>query len=266
MSTRRSAPDVPLRREPPPFRRVRVTHIEHVTPRMRRIVLAGADLDELVIDEPAASVRLLLPGDDGWLELPTWTGNQFELADGSRAPIRTFTPRHHDPETKELTIDVVAHGPGAASDWATSVEPGDEVAVSGPGRGYEITTDAASYLLAGDESAIPAIDQLLEAMTAEPPAECPITVLIEVADPSARLELHAGPSTSVSWLDLPADAAPGTTLIEAVEGLSELPDAIWVAGEAAAMQRLRTHLFDERGLTRSQATVRGYWKLGRSAT
>jgi NADPH-dependent ferric siderophore reductase len=38
---------------------------------------------------------------------------------------------------------------------------------------------------------------------------------------------------------------------------------VWAAGEAAAMQRIRRHLFDEREVPRAQATVRGYWKHGR---
>jgi NADPH-dependent ferric siderophore reductase len=177
-------------------------------------------------------------------------------------PIRTFTPRDHDPEADELTIDVVAHGDGAASGWAASATPGDEVAVSGPGRGYDIDVNAGSYLLVGDETAIPAIAQLLEAM----PDELSTIVLIEVTDPEARLELPAGPETTITWLDLPDGSAPGAAMVDAVEQLEAMPEAVWVAGEAAAMQRIRTHLFEQRGLIRSQATVRGYWKLGRSAT
>lgn len=261
MSSQRSNP-VPVRREPPRFRRATVRRTEDLSPRMRRFVLAGPELDGMVIDEPAASVRLLLPRSDGRLELPSWTGNQFELSDGTRAPIRTFTPRGHDPEADELTIDVVAHGDGAAAGWAASATPGDEVAISGPGRGYAIDVNAASYLLAGDETAIPAIDQLLEAM----PPELTVTVLIELTEPEARLKLHAGPATSVRWLNLPDGSPPGTAMIEAIENLRVMPEVVWVAGEAAAMQRIRTHLFGERNLTRSQATVRGYWKLGRSAT
>jgi NADPH-dependent ferric siderophore reductase len=41
---------------------------------------------------------------------------------------------------------------------------------------------------------------------------------------------------------------------------------VWVAGEAAAVQRIRKHLFEERGVARGTAVVRGYWKRGRSAT
>ena len=39
---------------------------------------------------------------------------------------------------------------------------------------------------------------------------------------------------------------------------------VWAAGEAAAVQRIRRHLFEQRGLTRTQAVVRGYWKHGRA--
>jgi NADPH-dependent ferric siderophore reductase len=39
---------------------------------------------------------------------------------------------------------------------------------------------------------------------------------------------------------------------------------VWAAGEAAAVQRIRRHLFDDRGLPRAQTSVRGYWKHGRA--
>lgn len=256
-------PRVPVRREPPPFRRVEVRRIEDLSPRMRRIVVGGPELEALEIDAPAASVRLLLPP-PGQRELvmPEWTGNQFELPGGERAPIRTFTPRHLDTDALELTLDVVVHDTGAASEWAEDAQPGDEAAVSGPGRGYDIDDDASGYLLAGDETAIPAISQLLE----ELPPEMPVQVHVEIADPAARLELPAHPNAEVTWHELPTGAASGDALMAAVEGLDDVPPAVWVAGEAASVQRIRTHLFDVRGMTRAAATVRGYWKQGRSAT
>lgn len=229
---------------------------------MRRFVLGGPALEGLEIDEPAASVRLLLPTADGTLEMPKWSGNQFELADGSRAPIRTFTPRSLDTDALELTLDIVVHDHGAASDWATATSVGDEVAISGPGRGYEIDTTAAGYLLAGDETAIPAISQLLEAL----PAAMPVAAIIEIVDPSARLDLPVHDGAEVTWHELPGGAEPGTAMIDAITSLGKLPAVVWVAGEAAAIQKIRKHLFDERGLSRSAATVRGYWKQGRSGT
>lgn len=249
------------RREPPPFRRLEVVRVADVTPRMRRIVLGGAELDGFEDPGPASSVRLLLPppGQDE-IVMPTWAGNEFVLPDGSRAPIRTFTPRRLD--AGELTIEVVLHEGGAASDWARRAAPGIVTAVSGPGRGYEVEHAADGYLLAGDETALPAIAQLLEAIQ---PATA-IDVHVEVADPSARQELPAHPRAQVTWHLADPGAAPGSAFVAAIEDLDEIPDAVWVAGEAAAVQRVRTHLAEVRGRPRSTVTVRGYWKTGTSGT
>lgn len=230
---------------------------------MLRVVLGGDELDGFAIESPASSVRLLLPP-EGHAELvmPTWTGNQFELPDGRRAPIRTFTPRYFDDERLELTLDIVLHDHGAATDWARGAQVGDEVAISGPGRSEELDPDAQSFLLAGDESAIPAIGQLLEAID----PDRPVDVHVEIAAPDGRVELPTHPSATVTWHLAEAGAPPGESVVAAVQQVEELPDAVWVAGEAAAVQRVRKHLFDDRGRTRSSVTARGYWKLGRSAT
>lgn len=230
---------------------------------MRQVVLGGPELHGLTIDTPAASVRLLLPvPGERRLVMPTWTGNQFELPDGQRAPIRTFTPLDLDTERQQLTLDIVVHGRGAASQWVQSTAVGDEVAISGPGRGDAVDPDASSYLLAGDETAIAAIGQLLDAL----PPSTQVQVHIEVTHPSARLELPTHPNAAVTWCESSPDSPPGDTIVAAVESLAEVPDRVWVAGEAAAVQRIRTHLFDDRGIPRSRVTARGYWKHGRSAT
>lgn len=230
---------------------------------MSRVVLGGDELAGFTLDAPASSVRLLLPpaGRES-IEMPTWTGNQFELANGDRAPIRTFTPRYVDEERRELTLDIVLHEHGAATDWARRAVVGDEVAVSGTGRSEPLDPDARSFLLVGDESAIAAIGQLLEWID----PTCAVEVHIEIIDASARLELPAHPASTISWHEAAADAEPGASMVAAVESLDTLADAVWVAGEAASVQRLRTHLFDERGRSRQSVTARGYWKLGRSAT
>lgn len=254
---------VRTRREPPPFRRVVVIRTERLSPRMARVTLAGDELAGLTLDRPAASVRLLLPSpgaDD--LVMPDWNGNEFLLPDGRRPTIRTLTPRRVDPAVPELDVEVVLHGGGAASEWAASAGPGAAAAVSGPGRGYAVDGDATAFVLAGDETAIPAMSQLLEAL----PHDRPVHVRIEVADPSARLPLPEHPGADVDWCDLPPGAPPGDALVAAVVGM-DMPagSRVWAAGEAAAVQRIRRHLFEERELPRAHATVRGYWKHGRSA-
>jgi NADPH-dependent ferric siderophore reductase len=232
-----------------------------VSPRLVRATLAGSQLEGFALDLPAASVRLLLPSPDApELIVPVWNGNEFLLPDGRRPTIRTLTPRRADPEANELDIEIVVHGNGAASEWAGTAAPGDLVAVSGPGRGYTIDRAAPLFLLAGDETAIPAVSQLLELL----PTETPVRVHLEVAQADARVGLPEHPLASVTWHDLPPGAPPGDTLVDAVQNEDlDTGVRVWAAGEAAAVQRIRRHLFEDRGLTRTQAVVRGYWKHGR---
>jgi NADPH-dependent ferric siderophore reductase len=296
-----------LRREPPRFRRVAVRRAEGLSPRLLRMTLAGEELADLVVDQPAASVRLLLPApESAELVMPEWNGNEFLLPDGRRPLLRTFTPRHVDAAARELDVDIVLHGGGAAEAWALAARPGDPVAVSGPGRGYELDPEAPALLLAGDETALPAIAQLLEHV----PAGLPVQVHVEVARPDARLaDLVPAPPDrglpevpgsipgsgggsigdtlrgmvgfgrrrrsagvpspadhiTVHWYDLPEGAPPGQALFGAIKDVELAPgERIWVAGEAAAVQRIRKHLFGPRGIPRAHAHVRGYWKSGRA--
>jgi NADPH-dependent ferric siderophore reductase len=226
-----------------------------------RVTFAGPGLAGLTIDEPAASVRLLLPP-PGREEIvvPVWNGNQFLLPGGDRPTIRTLTPIRVDSRADELDVDIVLHGSGAASGWAAAAGPGAPAALSGPGRGYTVDGDAAAFLIGGDETAIPAIGQLLAAI----PDATPVRVLIEVAHPDARIDLAGGRINAVEWLDLAPGAAPGDALVAAVEQVAlDENIRVWVAGEAAAVQRIRRHLFHDRGLPRAQVSVRGYWKHGR---
>jgi len=248
-----------LRREPPAFRRVAVGRIEDLTPHLRRFTFVGEELDGLVIDDTAASVRLLIPspGTDN-LVMPEWTGNEFLLSDNRRPLIRTFTPRFL--RDRELDLDVVLHGEIGASGWAIRVGVGDPAAISGPGRGYEIDPGADPLILLGDETATPAIAQILE----RTPSQTRIVAHVEVARPGARLAMPEHPNATLTWHDLGVDEAPGTTLLSVLEAMDLSATArVWAAGEAAGVQRLRKHLV-ERGIDRSRTTVRGYWKVGRA--
>ena len=251
-----------IRREPPRFRRVEVRQVERVSPRLTRVTISGPELEGFSVPDPAASVRLLLPSPGSReLVLPAWNGNEFLLPDGERPVIRTFTPLRVNPGSLALDLEIVVHGEGVASRWAAVVEPGAVVAVSGPGRGYAVDAGAPAFVLAGDETALPAIGQLLEVL----PGHRPVQVLVEIGAPDARLALPGHPRATVEWNELGPESAPGDALVAAVRKV-DIPHRarVWVAGEAAGVQRIRRHLFQERGLSRTEATVRGYWKHGRS--
>ncbi len=225
-----------LRREPPRWRTAELVSRVQKTPRLVRLTIRGAEIDTDLVREPAASVRILLPDEpDGALVVPTWTGNEFLLPDGRRPTIRTLTPLAPDETTdasRRLALEVVLHGDSPLTRWATTAPIGAPAAISGPGRGYVIDEAAPAFVLAGDETARPAIEQLLPLLPSTADVEA---IVLDDAD-----ELPG----AVAALDIDADAR------------------VWVAGEAAAMQRIRKHMFETRGLPRAHCTIRGYWKRG----
>lgn len=254
-------PPLRTRREPPPFRRVAVVNATCESAYLVRMILDGPDLDGLIVDEPAASVRLLLPSTPGSdLVIPTWNGNEFLLENGSRPIIRTFTPIRKAGERSALTLDVVTHEGGAASDWAVNATIGDQAAISGPGRGYTPDPEASAFLLTGDESAVPAIAQLAETLA----TRWPVNVGIEVRSPGAIRDLGVDRAATIEWRVLPEGDLPGSAQMAFVQAADlERGTRIWAAGEAAAMQRIRQYLFKDRGIERSDTMIRGYWKRPR---
>jgi NADPH-dependent ferric siderophore reductase len=234
--------------------------VEALSPHMLRITLGGEELAGLVVDEPAASIRLLVPAPGQELVIPTWNGNEFLLEGGARPIIRTFTPLNLDMAALTIDVDVVKHPGGAISSWAAAAGAGAAAAISGPGRGYTVDREAPAYLLAGDETALPAIGQLIEAI----PAATALHAIVELAHPAAQLDLPAHPRLTTEWVIRSDAGIPGSGLVPAIQRVALVEEAkVWVAGEAAAMHRVRRHLFDDRGLARVDATVRGYWKHGR---
>ena len=251
-----------VRREPPPLLPVTVEAREELSPRLLRLTFVGDGLRDLVVDEPAASVRLLVPspGTDE-LVIPEWNGNEFLLPGGSRPALRTFTPLRVDNDAGRLDIEVVRHPGGAVSDWAERVEPGAAAAISGPGTGFEMPPATDRLLVLADETALPAVTQLVEVA----PATVTLDIHVELLTENAIIAVEIRPGDTMEWHVTEPRATPGGRIAAVVQSLTGLPDDshVWAAGEASAMHAIRTHLFTTLGLERSRGTVRGYWKPAR---
>ena len=116
-------------------------------------------------------------------------------------------------------------------------------------------------MLLGDETALPAIGDLLVAL----PTEAEVDVRIEVVAAEAELEFPVHPGATVTWHVAVDGDRPGAALIATAGSIESIgPDTrIWAAGEAASMQAIRNHLFKTLKVPRSQASIRGYWKPDR---
>lgn len=259
--------DAPARPRPAPLV-AEVLRTERLSPSFVRVVVGGPGLDAFEPSPHAdAYVKLVfLPPaadghrprrDDGRLDLDAVRA-ALDPADAPR--LRSYTVRAFDPATRELTLDFVVHGDeGVAGPWAAAAEPGDEVLVIGPGGAWSPDPSAASHLLVGDASALPAIAVALERL----PEDAAGHVVVEVHDPQDELHLAAPDGVQVRWVHSGL-GVPGVALVEAVLALPPLPGPVsaFLHGEAGAVRELRRHLRTDRGVTRDQLSVSGYWRLG----
>ncbi|MEO3777248.1 siderophore-interacting protein [Micromonospora sp. B11E3] len=283
---------------------VEVRALRRLSPTFLRVTFAGPDLDRLADNGYDQRIKLVFPRPGSGLEgLPTSVDfyRQWRaLPEATRNPIRTYTVRAARPHRNEVDIDFVLHGDhGPASRWALRARPGATLAIFGPNAAYDgdhggvefqPPAGARSLLLAGDETATPAIGAILERL----PATASGSAFLEVPGTADVLPLAAPPGVTVSWL-VRGRQARGSELVPAVtaaaqrlrmstsaapqdlqdidvdaEDLWEVPNVrgaaplyAWLAGEAGVIRTLRRRLVGEQGIDRRCVAFMGYWRLGR---
>ena len=299
--------DVPVWR----FYAVSVARVRRLSPSFVRVTLAGDDLDELADNGYDQRVKLLLPAaDGGFAHLgsgPSWYADWRQLPDERRPPIRTYTVRAVRAARREVDLDMVLHGDtGPASRFASSAAPGDRAMLLGPnslfpGRhgGLEFRPPGdhvGPTLLAGDETAVPALLSILSALPRDAYGEA----VLEVPDPGDITPLDAPAGVRITWLvrgggrsRLPDAVRGAVARIGPVGGPTGVPTApepdsgstagaddqplwdvpeeaavaglyAWLAGESTVITGLRRHLVRELGVDRRAVAFMGYWKRGRA--
>ncbi|HWF68167.1 MAG TPA: siderophore-interacting protein [Mycobacterium sp.] len=259
-----------------PVHTFEVVRREEVTSHMVRVVLGGSGFDTFKPSEFTDSyVKLVFVADDvDMARLPQpLTLDSFADLPAARQPVvRTLTVRRADPVAREMAIDVLVHGErGTAGPWAAAAEPGQPMYLMGPSGAYAPYPAADWHLLAGDETALPAISVALEAL----PANAIGQVFIETAGPGDEIPLTAPDGVQINWIyrggradligeDRAGDHAP---LIEAVTSAPWLPGQVhvFIHGEAqAVMHNLRPYIRKDREVDAKWASISGYWRRGRT--
>ncbi|MFJ3382693.1 MULTISPECIES: siderophore-interacting protein [unclassified Curtobacterium] len=287
---------------------VRVAAVTSLTPNFVRVTLTGDELGSFSAVGLDQRIKIVLPiPGHGFTDLPDgsdWYTAWRELPDATRNPLRTYTVRSFRPDARELDIDFVAHGDtGPASRWVSSCAVGDELRIVGPAvpsspaelpaGGAEFAPGAANrILLAGDETAAPAICAILESLDVATVGH----VFIEVPTDADRLPVTAPAGVEVRWIarngashgvrmtdqvhawasTAVSGAAPCSSSDELVDVdvdeqvLWEIPPVTdsqlyaWIAGEAGCIKELRRHLVRGVGLDRKQVAFMGYWRHGKA--
>jgi NADPH-dependent ferric siderophore reductase len=240
-------------------RRLEVLRVVDLTPRMRRITLGGPELAGFISLGTDDHVKLLFPqnaAEHAALEtLVLGSGKD----NGPMPAMRDYTPRRYDQDTLELDIDFVLHGDGPAATWAEQAKPGQFLHIAGP-RGSMIVPDIFdSYLLIGDETALPAIARRLEGLAANRRA----LVILEVENGAEQQRLESAAQINVIWV---LREGGKNNLLTTVKQL-QVPSGnlyAWVATETKVSRQIRRVLLDEHGLNEQFVKAVGYWRLDQS--
>ncbi|QBR94504.1 siderophore-interacting protein [Nocardioides euryhalodurans] len=294
---------------------VEVVRVEQLSPSFVRVELGAAVLADFGVDGPLYDqrIKLVFPNDAGRLASfsgadESWFSTWLDIPEAERGHMRTYTVREvrgTGVDTR-LVVDFVLHledgasGPGGR--WAAGARVGDRLVLIAPRKGeafggIEFAPGTARHLLlAGDETAVPAISAILECL----PEGSRGTAFLEVPVGADVLEVEAPVGVEVVWL--PRDGAVlGERLHAAVVAhLGAAPVAVglvdddvdpnvwetptysssgeedapavtpgrhddlhaWIAGESKVVTRLRRHLVTELGIGRRQVAFMGYWRQG----
>jgi NADPH-dependent ferric siderophore reductase len=245
------------------MRLLQVREVSRLTPKMVRVVLGGEALAGFVSAAHDDHVKLFFPqpGHDKPV-LPTPTPNGPVYPEGAARPAaRDYTPRRYDPAANTLTIDFVLHGEGPAATWAAQARPGQFLGVGGPRGSFIVPDDFDWYLLAGDETAVPAIGRRLQ----ELPAGTRVIAVVEVADAGEEQKLDTRAKLEMHWLHRTGAEAGNHLLLQRALTEFVLPPGegyAWVAAEASAAKALRRYLVDQRSLPKDRVKAAAYWKQG----
>jgi len=253
--------DMPKPSALPDFREIRVVSASNVTPHMRRLTVACADVAHF--RDGGLHVRLLIPPKgrapvwpstrpDGRID---WPKGEDELT------VRIYTIRSIDLDRREMDIDFVLHKtcglPMPGADFAQNARPGDVAGLLGPGGGG--VPDASEMILAGDETALPAISRI----AAEMPAGSRLVAFVEVETEAEEQPLVSATTLHIRWLHRNGAAAGTTGMLEkAIRSEIERasPDTfVWAGCERSEAKAIRD-LLKARGHDRQRSSIGSYWQ------
>ena len=153
------------KRTPPRLLEVQACFNPH--PQLRRILLTGDTLRNFPVDHYGGHIKIFLPRAHQQQPVLPTLGPKGPIwpADNERPITRTYSVRYYNPVNNTLAIDFVMHKhSGPAASWAQKAKPGDLIGVAGPGGPNPLLAPAQHHIIAGDLTALPAIQAIIEAL------------------------------------------------------------------------------------------------------
>jgi NADPH-dependent ferric siderophore reductase len=241
------------------FRLAQLVEVTRPFPNFFRVTLHAPDLTQFTTG--GMHFRLLLPPQG---RSPVWpyideTGRtRFPTgADQLHNPVYTFVS--FDVAQNLFTFDVFIHEGGRITEWVRAANTGDTIGMMGPGGGTMPNVD--QIVLAGDETALPAIRRIL----AETNPTTTGRVMIEVQSRDDIQPLTHPAGVDVAWMLRDIDPCPvDVVMAEYADVTPQTAPFLWCGTEKSKVQRARKHFREIRGISAEHSYFSGYWRKARA--
>lgn len=230
------------------MRELSVSHIEHLSPLIKKITFVGDDLKDFNSLSADDHVKIFFP----------YPGEEkpvlLNSPDNRKPLMRDYTPLSFDTEKRTLDIAFYIHDKGIASDWAKNAEVGSTLTIAGPRGSRVVPYEFDWYFLIGDESFIPSVIRRLK----EIPQNTKVITLLEVKDELHQVDLRNSSNVEIHW----AHRDKGETLLEAIKKI-KLPKGdsfTWISSEKEQAFTIKDVLVKEYNFDEKWMKATGYWQ------
>ncbi|MBK0022882.1 siderophore-interacting protein [Ochrobactrum sp. S46] len=180
-------------------------------------------------------------------------------------PDRPYTVRRWDGSRHEMTVDIVEHASGLATEWAKSARPGDRVGVCNPAGRFRLPKQTDWVLMVTDITGLPAVARVAE----ELPPGFKAYFHIELQKEADKQSLRTQADVDLTWhvLDVETTGKTYSKLATIAAEITTLPAGngyIYIAGEAQMVSKSRKHFRDALGFDKNRIEAIGYWIEGQS--
>ena len=226
-------------------RSLTVARIQHITPRMVRVTLTSNELADFRSPAHDDHIKVFFP------------------APGERENRRDFTPRAFDVDAGTLVVDIALHEDGPSMQWVSSVQAGQTIEIGGPRGSTVVPDDFDWYLLAGDETALPAIGRRVEELR----AGVPVTTVITIANAAEKQVWQTQASWTPIWILRNEIGTDDVSALQTSLAGWRMPPGdgmVWIAAETSVARALYAYMLNDRHHPRAWIKAAGYWTRGQS--
>ncbi|KQR96592.1 siderophore esterase [Williamsia sp. Leaf354] len=239
-----------------------VVAISDPAPRIRRLVFDVPSLADLGLPgdgDDAVGIYFPEPGKIAPPAMECRDG-VWAYFDPDTAPHgRNYSIRTAGPGPRQITVDIVLHERGIASDFARSASIGDQVVLAHARSWYHPDPAAQWQLLVADLSGLPALARIIE----EWPGDTEGIAIVEVADEADLAYLPSHPDVTLITSVGTGNGYAAGALANRIRSLEHPAGRgyCWFAAEASESRAVRKHLRRDHNWAREQYDIIGYWRF-----